>query len=510
MSRFGVLALVALTALASPAAGQALEREARPASVRERVFAEHLGRSLGGRNRAQSVRWRDGERVVAQGVRVRLSGLEVERLRFRDSAAAEAFARRAAAAGQVAEVRGAQALVLSGPRLGERELARQARAAGWDVLPAPPGEVRVFGADSPARQTDRAKQPRTQRQEAPQQRAPEQGGHGAAELLGHYLNGEALGEPVARPARDALAADVAGALASEASREAMGEHQRQRVQPAFEALSPAEQAAFEELLAQAGSPAEQAQLLKALAAGNDLPVLGEFAARIRGQDEGWLERNLRLTGSDRDERGIRQQFHDTCGVTTVQAMRGAYDPVYALRVRDENGDVTRANDADAYDPSFNPDLAAEQQALTEAPYEGTTFEPHEGVAVPRSALGGGGRWVDDQLNELEPSTGLRYTTLLDPTPGEASEVLREQLEAGRLVPVVVGGDVGEYAHYVLAINVRADPAGGRSFQLHDPWDGRTSWVSERSILDGTLWINEEIAAYDTITALEVPAPGDGG
>src|SRR5690606_38184038 len=158
-----------------------------------------------------------------------------------------------------------------------------------------------------------------------------------------------------RPAPAALAADVPSALASDASREAMGEHQRQRVLPAFDALPPAEQAAFEELLAQAESPAEQAQLLKALAAGNDLPALREFAARIRGQDEACLERTLRLPGSARDERGSRQQFRDTCGVTAVQAMRGAYDPVYALRVRDENRDVSLANDADAYDPALNPD-----------------------------------------------------------------------------------------------------------------------------------------------------------
>src|SRR5690606_35930994 len=115
-----------------------------------------------------------------------------------------------------------------------------------------------------------------------------------------------------------------------------------------------------------------------------------------------------------------------------------------------------------------------------------------------------------RLSELEPSTGLRYTTHLDPTPSEATEVLREQLAAGRLVPVVVGDDAGDYAHYVLAVDVRADPDGGRSFLLHDPWDGRASWVSERSILAGTLRINEAIASFDTITALEVPSPGDGG
>jgi len=200
-------------------------------------------------------------------------------------------------------------------------------------------------------------------------------------------------------------------------------YQASRIEPAVMALADAEYTSFRALLQNAGSAMERAFLCKALAAGRSLSDITDFAATIHGMSDNWLLRNLNvvdLNEADGVERGIIQQYGNSCGPTSVQVIRASADPIYALALRSA-GPIT-----------------------------------------------------------------------LD----AALDVLRTNLTAGIFVPIVVGGSVGDTAHYVMAMAIS-----GNRIQIHDVATGDTVWRTEQEFKDSTLNLP---SGHRMLTAIDVP------
>lgn len=494
-------ALVATLALAPVAVAQTGD-PSLDEQVYARLLADRLGVAPGRVDRVDH----DGR---ARGVQVVLPGLVAERLRFRTQGEAEAWARANAGRGHV-EVRGNQVLSLTGPRTADAESLARAREAGWDVLPAPAAAARVVGPPAgsrggapgaPASLGDAGRgRGRGGRDATPagSEAAPQvQDAHGSAELLRHHLGGEALrGLAAGGPAlqgREAVAAAVADIAPA-----VVGEHQRDRVLPAYDALSAEDRAAFDGLLAEyADQPAVRDQLLRGLASGNSIDDLAWLGGELDGKSPLWIRGNTRLTAPAREGPGVQQQFQDSCAATTVQALRGEYDPVYALRTRQANADVSTT----PAEGSGNDPLSREQR---------TILEENGGVAVARGEVGGRGLGYEPwraALNELGPQTGLEFEQVGEHTrpiePDRAIDLMERNLEAGRAVPLAISNATGMGGHAVMATSTRRDADGQPEFLIYDPWDGRSTWVPAQRIRDQDLGV----AGWDLITAVMVePAP----
>lgn len=284
-------------------------------------------------------------------------------------------------------------------------------------------------------------------------------------------------------------------------REILNKFQSERADFKYEQLPPPDKKKFDELLAKAKSKTEEAYLRKALAAGRPVSEIEPFADRIRGKSDKWMQDHLKLTGDSKGN-GVQQQFGHSCNATTVQALHGELDPIYALDVHDQNPKMGKIDDARP--TRYNPKLAAEQKTLLETPYAGTAvpgLAGQPGVAVPRSGAGGAGRFSDDQFNALSPSTGLSYETQFvgtGTTTADAVQTIDDSLAEGAPVPLIIGQNSGDTAHYVLATGVtEGEP---KTYTIHDPWEGKTYERTESDLLNGNL----NIAGHSTISAIEKP------
>jgi hypothetical protein len=242
----------------------------------------------------------------------------------------------------------------------------------------------------------------------------------------------------------------------------------------------------------AATPATKDYIVKGLAANHTVAELEEFAKKISGKDAKWLQDNLSLTGSS-EGTGVRQQWHDSCGPTTLQAVRGELDPLYALKMHEESPSL------DTMDPTAgmaaNPKLATEQRdILTNA----------KGIAVDRNKGGGRGMWIADPLNKLSASTGLTYQRKkmgeAGATVDDAVNVLNNAAAAGTPVPIAIGKNATNYQHYVLV--TASDPGPPRYYTIHDPWDGTTVTRSEEQLRSGHL----DIANCNVLSAFDKPTP----
>jgi peptidoglycan hydrolase-like protein with peptidoglycan-binding domain len=280
----------------------------------------------------------------------------------------------------------------------------------------------------------------------------------------------------------------------------LGSAQATRAKAKFDQLSDADKTKFVELLQEAGSEAERQYLYKALAAGHPIAAIDTFATRIRGQDAQWLQDHLRLTGSTTGT-GIQQQWSHSCNATTVQAVQGELDPIYALQVHDDNPNFGQVDDSDA--THFNPNLAEQQRSMLESTYTGTKFGSHSGVAANRgNAAGGSGRWADDLLNSLSASTGMQYTPQIigtDITLDQAITRIDSALTQGIPVPIVIGNGPNQFTHYVLMTSKSDGPP--KTYTIHDPWSAQTLTKTEDELKNGIL----NIAGSNQMTEMEDPS-----
>ncbi len=262
-----------------------------------------------------------------------------------------------------------------------------------------------------------------------------------------------------------------------------------RVPAAVNALDETSYEAFRTTLGAAGSDTERAYICKGLAAGHTITELEEFALLIRGMSDDWLLLNLNVvrvttTGDTSSGAGIIQQFHNSCGPTSVQTVVAQSDPVYALTLN-SSGPIGAAPDFALSSPETvqNDLAAAEQGAILNAHAMGNS-----GNAPEDRELGGtqtrGGAWVEDDMNARRAATGVTYER--KNVPGqigveELLAILTVNLGMGIEVPIIVGQTPGAYSHYVVVIRKEGD-----RYQIHDVWAGQTVWRTSEAFRSGTL------------------------
>jgi len=248
--------------------------------------------------------------------------------------------------------------------------------------------------------------------------------------------------------------------------------------------------------------AQRPYLYKAIAAGNSIMALIPFAYRIRGKNALWLRNHLHLT-QQAGGQGIRQQWQMSCGPTTVQAVQGEMDPIYALRMNDSNPALSQVNGNNGM--ATNPNMAADQRSMLQSTYSGPAAADHAGVAAPVNNTNQAlvrGRWVDDLLNTRGASAGVSYThhaygATATTFSGAVSEI-DSGLEMGLPVPIVVGSAAAPNAHYVLVLS-----KSGNSYTIHDPGSGQSVTETRAALLNGTL---STIGSFNRIWAVETPSP----
>ena len=283
-------------------------------------------------------------------------------------------------------------------------------------------------------------------------------------------------------------------------------YQSLRAEARINMISDTEYDYFRSLLDMAGSDMEWAFLCKALAAQRSMDDIALFADRIRGMSERWLMRNLMVVNletrmdpdsTDPEERGIMQQYGNSCGPTSVQLIHAQADPIYALELR-STGPIDQAPDQAVTNPDtvMNPTLAGEQAGILNAHNQAGT-----GNAPTNRTNPTGGAWVESDMNALANATGVTYTTQIigaGITMDNAITSLYSGLNSGVHVPIVVGGGTGaaNTSHYVVVLLVN-----GSRFLVHDVATGESVWRTEAQFRGNTLNLP---SGWNFFVAIDVP------
>ncbi len=295
------------------------------------------------------------------------------------------------------------------------------------------------------------------------------------------------------------------AAAKEVEPPIMGSAQADRADKILKKMSPKDQEEVQKLMDSAKSEPEKQFLLKGVAAGHSVKELQDFAKKIQGKDATWMRNNLSLTGSSTG-RGVEQQWKMSCNATAVEAVKGQMDPLYALKMHEENPNLDQADNADA--TKKNPKLAEEQKAMLESAYAGkagTTGK--KGEATNRGdSKKAAGRWADDLLNNASDTTGVTYTTKKmggGTTVSDAIKSIDGGVSKGQPVPIVIGNSPTSYTHYVVVTGM--DPGPPKRYTIHNPGDGTTSVVTEAQITSGTMGLSggNQISAFEDPSTKEV-------
>jgi hypothetical protein len=302
-------------------------------------------------------------------------------------------------------------------------------------------------------------------------------------------------------------ADDSTRLAAQASDTGpLNVYQASRAELRVLALSESEYSELRSLLDEAGSDMEWAFLLKATAAQRSISDISAFAVRIRGMSERWLMRNLMVVDlvndlspdADPEERGIMQQYGNSCGPTSVQLIHAQADPIYALELR-SGGPVDQAPDQAVTNPESitNEQLASEQAGILN-----THAAAGTGNAPTDRTSPTGGAWVESDLAAVSSATGVTYTTKIigtDITAAAAMSELQNGLASGVHIPIVVGGGLGpsNTSHYVVVLIA----AGGR-FLVHDVATGESVWRTEAQFSSNTLDLP---SGWNFFVAIDVPS-----
>lgn len=282
--------------------------------------------------------------------------------------------------------------------------------------------------------------------------APAGGGLGAPAALGQTATSQ----------RAAMRAVFANGVAADLA----GKNQQAALDSALNQLQDGQIQAIAGLLSQASSQTEQHFILKALIAGESWEGVTQYATEMRGKSEAEIVARSTM----RDDQDVIQQWQDACGPTLVQTVAGEADPRYAWELN-KIGDLAKIDPAGA-----NRALAEQQKQWLEA---------YGGVAVERGGSGGQGIALSQMLNDtLGGLTGATYQTAEVKDPTQALDTIQQKLDGGYDVPLRLAWDAqGASGHFVLALAARG-ARGARELQIHDPWSGRTAWVSEQTISQG--------------------------
>jgi hypothetical protein len=329
------------------------------------------------------------------------------------------------------------------------------------------------------------------------------------------------------------------------------------------AKSPKDHQEVEALLAKAPTKRHKQNLQKAIAAGHSAAEIKAFNDKIKGKDEKWLQDNLHITASSTGT-GVQQQWVMSCQATTAQAVKAELDPIYALKLHEENPEISQLAPSDtipmateqkewlesAPDEEVNDTYLGKvnTRASTETPEVVAAFQkllddaqsnweknqllevmgrpqnyspeaitnyynsdikdkgPRGGEAVHKTVLNSPshrGRRGVDLLNKNKDVTGLKYETkMVDSSTREAAvDDIANELALGRPVPLSVGENDGELRHYVLAVSVHAGPP--KTFFIHDPARGTTVARTEEQMKTNKLDLP---SGWTRLNKYEKPSP----
>jgi hypothetical protein len=240
--------------------------------------------------------------------------------------------------------------------------------------------------------------------------------------------------------------DMARLTAQASDTGPLNQYQATRAELRVYALTDPEYSAFRSLLNQAASDMEWAFLLKAAAAQRSITDITAFAERIRGMSDRWLMRNLMVVDlvndlmpgeANPEERGIMQQYGNSCGPTSVQLIHAQADPIYALELRSA-GPIDQAPD----NAVSNPETIANQQLANEQAGILNAHVATGGRAPTNRTNPTGGAWVESDMNALAAATGVTYETKIigtDISMEAAISALQGGVATGVQVPIIVGG-----------------------------------------------------------------------
>lgn len=253
------------------------------------------------------------------------------------------------------------------------------------------------------------------------------------------------------------------------------------------AMSEADRARMQALLAGAGSPEHRAYLMRALAAGYDMDKITEFNKLIGpyGNDPGWLRDHLSPlgaggpmpTGLQRDTTFDGQEWtqgqYPTCVASSTVTARAQVDPLYALQL------TTGGHPGDpAYDngTAFADRLRDEQVRVYDGGrswYQDLPLIGSDGMSNDQSET------IADE--EIGARTGADYENREVDNADERRAVLPEierAVDEGHAVPFSSRDDSG--GHQMMIIGHEGD-----RLQVYNPW-GYTVWVNEDDFVNGRL------------------------
>ncbi len=241
----------------------------------------------------------------------------------------------------------------------------------------------------------------------------------------------------------------------------------------MEDLSEADRARMQALLDAAGSDAERAYLMKALASNHSVNDIAAFATAIHGKSETWLRQHLSLVspGDTGDVtfagRSVDQYNGTTCGSTSIMIARAMNDPLYAITLTtDGHGNGLTGDE-------FEARIAAEEERIHNAtdpswrhPIGTMPWGMNDEMNAHAGAFGTNydWRWVDD-------TDGGSVNGALDDAVGA--------VDGGYTVPILIGDSYP--AHYVLLVGHE-----GSDLVFYEPTAGRMVRVSESDFRDGNM------------------------
>jgi peptidoglycan hydrolase-like protein with peptidoglycan-binding domain len=392
----------------------------------------------------------------------------------------------------------------TGPEEGAPELPAPEETGAEEPAPEMPGPEEGTpeepvpiepGPEAPAPETSTPAEP-TPAEPVPETPAPTEVG---AETTGPE-------EPPVEAAPERWTPEDDARLASQTSDTGpLNAYQASRASLRVLALPETEYSNLRTLLDAAASDMEWAFLLKAAAAQRSITDIIAFSNRISGMSERWLMRNLMVVDlvndlspdANPEERGITQQYGNSCGPTSVQLIHAQADPIYALELRSA-GPIEATTDTAVSNPETitNTVLAGEQAGILNAHVAAGT-----GNAPTNIPEGGGGAWVESDMNTLANATGVTYVTKIigtDITLDAAMTALQEGLANGVHVPIIVGGGTGSShtSHYVVVMR-----ASGDNYLVHDVATGESVWKTEAQFRGNTLHLP---SGWNFFVAIDVP------
>jgi hypothetical protein len=291
-------------------------------------------------------------------------------------------------------------------------------------------------------------------------------------------------------ATEALVLAVAGTVGGVSL---LGTAQLTRFAQLMKTMSAADRGRLEAALRAAKSPAQQAYIAMALAAGHSVSQVVAFAGEIRGKSDAWLTSHLSLASSGTTlsygNTALEQMTETECGSASIVAARALTDPIFAYSL------TTGANGKDLTGAQF-----LTRAAVLEAQTHDATnrFWPQIlgtspwGVASGMNSATGGGagygvQWVDD--------TDARSASA-------ALEQAISAVDAGHPVPVLLAPTLGNLAHGAALHYVLITGHSNGQLSIYDPEGGAISDVPDSDFLNGNMQTIDAAAPH--VNAVIVP------